>query len=365
MLLTFLSSVENILKQHDRDLSAGPPAQRTEVLGIDYDKRSVTLSDIPRDKETINVVLSLSGNNSGFLAEFEVALKSILLNAPLETDLNIHILADSKALSVLPDIWNQTGIEGSVWKSKIVVTTYSVDAFIKQWSKRIEELYNRKIKKVTRHTIAAYFRLFLNDVLPDSVDHVLYMDTDVVILANLANLWNHIDKNVTLQWGEDHCSGFTIMNVKKIPLIWDVASMVDIEAFSKQLKHKYGDQLILKAVNWTRPEMVAYLPNEWALSIGNGGLWRHTKHLVKYRPQVGMFHFNGGGRSKASYWDGESTPVQRYPDKYGIALYYVNLPWSWALFIGESHITNGEGYKLTIQHRVMVNLNDKDSVVSE
>jgi len=51
---------------------------------------------------------------------------------------------------------------------------------------------------VTRHTIGAYFRLFANDVLPDTVEHIVYMDTDVVVMTNLGDLWERIDRNATL-----------------------------------------------------------------------------------------------------------------------------------------------------------------------
>ena len=43
----------------------------------------------------LHVAFGLSGNHPGFLAEFQVALKSVLLNSPLERDLFVHILADN------------------------------------------------------------------------------------------------------------------------------------------------------------------------------------------------------------------------------------------------------------------------------
>lgn len=46
----------------------------------------------------------LSSNNPGFLFEFEVALKSVLLNAPLKRDLFVHILADQDSFQALDDI---------------------------------------------------------------------------------------------------------------------------------------------------------------------------------------------------------------------------------------------------------------------
>jgi hypothetical protein len=222
VFLANLSSVEHALRRDDHRELFSPLVQtvtRPDAL--------VTSTGIASEKEPIHVMFSLSGSNEGFLAEFEVSLKSVLLNAPLDADLNLHVLADSKALGVLPDIWNRTGIYDSVWRSKITLTTYNVDPFVKKWSRKIEQVYNKPIKNIVRHTIASYFRLFVNDVLPDSVSHVLYMDTDVIIMANLANLWSHIDRSdVIYQWGRDHCAGFVILNVKRVPLIWDVASKV-------------------------------------------------------------------------------------------------------------------------------------------
>lgn len=140
-----------------------------------------------------------------------------------------------------------------------------------------------------------------------------------------------------------------ILNVNKVHTIWEAASQVeDMKKFSQQNNQKYGDQLLLKAANYTRPELVAFLPDGWAMSIANGKLYRHTKHLVTYRPQAGMFHFNGGGRSKDSYFQSETAPIRKYPKSYGLAMYYVNLPWNWALFTGMSKIGNGKGYPLEI-----------------
>jgi lipopolysaccharide biosynthesis glycosyltransferase len=47
--------------------------------------------------------------------------------------------------------------------------------------------------QVSRHTVGAYFRLFLHRFLPSSVEHVLYIDTDLTILANLEALWQIVE----------------------------------------------------------------------------------------------------------------------------------------------------------------------------
>ena len=59
----------------------------------------------PLQVQVVHVTFGLSGNHSGFLAEFEVALKSVLLNAPLELSLHIHILADEDAFASLKEIF--------------------------------------------------------------------------------------------------------------------------------------------------------------------------------------------------------------------------------------------------------------------
>lgn len=37
--------------------------------------------------------------------------------------------------------------------------------------------------------ITCYYRLFLGDVLPESIDRVLYLDADILVQGNLAELW--------------------------------------------------------------------------------------------------------------------------------------------------------------------------------
>ena len=46
------------------------------------------------------------GNHSGFLSELQTSLKSVLLNAPLDTPLEIHFLVDAVAQAALQDIFD-------------------------------------------------------------------------------------------------------------------------------------------------------------------------------------------------------------------------------------------------------------------
>jgi hypothetical protein len=231
-------------------------------------------------RPAVNVLYGLSGSGKDFMAEFEISLKSVLLNAPLNMDLNVHVLADSKAYSSVGKILTSAKLKGSSWPTQITIHVYNVSPYVNKWASVVSKLYRKKIGRVTRHTIGAYFRLFSNQVLPQSVEHVVYMDTDVVVMANLGDLWRRIDRNATYTWGKDHCSGFVVFNVKKLPTIWKMAKEYPFN------KYASGDQFILKQVGKLHPEVVKYLPSEWAISVANGGLWRHAKHIVEYRPKV-------------------------------------------------------------------------------
>ena len=93
----------------------------------------------------MNVAFGLSGNHPGFLLEFETALKSVLLNAPLERELHIHVLADKAAYDSLPGIFNRTDLATWVTRNPISIHAYNItpdlpwleqmnnDTFTKRW----------------------------------------------------------------------------------------------------------------------------------------------------------------------------------------------------------------------------------------
>jgi len=146
-----------------------------------------------------------------------------------------------------------------------------------------------------------------------------------------------------------------VFNVPKIPTIWKLASEFNFK------KYASGDQFILKQVGKLHPEVVAHLPNEWSISIGNG-LWRHAKHIVDYRPKVGMFHFNGQGARKAHWWKNKNGFPYKFSNTFGNAVYYVNLPWTWARFNGESLAAGGKKYSLVIRPKMKKEKKSKEDV---
>ena len=76
----------------------------------------------------------LSGNNPGILSEFEVALKSILLNAPPKHDSFVNILADNTVFTALDDIYNKMELEKWVTRNQIKVHLYhGLHLYAIQW----------------------------------------------------------------------------------------------------------------------------------------------------------------------------------------------------------------------------------------
>jgi hypothetical protein len=113
-----------------------------------------------------------------------------------------------------------------------------------------------------------------------------------------------------------------------------------------------NDQLIFMAFNRTLPEEVVLLPDEWNVEMTS--LWRANDILDQRRNGVGMFHFNGGGASKVSYFQHEQRIIKpKYPGTWDMVEYYIKLPWPWAKYMVECMIDEeggDEGYALTIRH---------------
>lgn len=104
-----------------------------------------------------------------------VTLASLFENNRSE-DITVHIIArdlsddDRKVLNELAQQYGNT------------ICYYTPD------EKMLEGFTIRKFSK--RISMATYYRCILSSLLPESVDKVLYLDCDIVILGSIAPLWN-------------------------------------------------------------------------------------------------------------------------------------------------------------------------------
>ncbi|KAL3912102.1 MAG: hypothetical protein SGILL_007021, partial [Bacillariaceae sp.] len=240
----------------------------------------------------IDVVYGGQGAHPGFLQELQASLKSVLLNAPLDTSLNIHFLVDSEAQRAISETILVHLDDDSTWKTRqpIKITTYNVESYIPQWTRIIDETYQHFPPDLDwyRHTKGAYFRLFAHHILPDSVHQFLYLDSDVVIVANLQHLWRRQvldgpNKAAFFQWGAEWCSGFLVINKDTLGEFWNRVKTYDLvtlknytvrEAQKTVHQKGLGDQFLLRSMAVTEPQLFATLPEEWDVSANDGPWWR-------------------------------------------------------------------------------------------
>jgi len=144
-----------------------------------------------QSKRPVNILLGLCGNRTGFWSEVEVALKSVLMNAPLDSDLQIHFMVDEDAYKPSLEMLDRIDIRSWQTRNQMTIFIYNVQSRIETWNERIRKTWHQypRNREVYRHSVGAYFRLFAKEVLSKDVEHVIYMDSDAVIMANLQELW--------------------------------------------------------------------------------------------------------------------------------------------------------------------------------
>jgi hypothetical protein len=281
----------------------------------------------------IHIVLALSGNNPGFFGEFKVALKSILLSAPHNRDTHVHIISDQKAYDYLPTVWEDTKVDGMEWWRNVTIFPYNVESQLPQWAKVLKNRTNMDLH-------GTYYRLFANKVLPTNVEFALYLDVDVIVLANLNHLFQDLphdlesleDKPLMIMAGAEDgggCAGVMLVNIAKLDKFWEhVNSMNWTE---KQLA--FWDQSMVIEVGKQYPGSVQYLAFPWDLTASEH--WREVEIIDKVRPEAGIFHYNNGNVGDNPFYS--SDFVNESQHGMGLpATYFRDLPWTWVRFMGKS-----------------------------
>ena len=305
----------------------------------------------------------VNNNKRAFsVEEWEVNFKSVLSNAPIDNDIHIHVITNEKATEVINELIEKTHlIKESRWRNKVSLTLYNVESKLDEW----EEFLNKKTRGVTldsRVSIGGYFRLMAHNVLKlnkqHDIDEVVYMDTDVVILSNLNDLMRHMNtthvENESMIWqyaASNANSGFMVLNVKKFDRFWELIDKLP------EIKHG-GDQNLLSMIveEWPNANYRGIIPSEWNIHLGHG--WRRAPHkLYSSGQKIGMVHFTGSygktyfhepgvGLDKNCDYHGRGGDCKGHLDEYhsswGLADYYVRLPWHSLIYFGSSRINNDE-----------------------
>jgi len=90
--------------------------------------------------DTVRVLFGASGSDKDFIAELQVALKSVLLNAPLDRNLEIHYMADEKAFTAIQEMLHHIDIQRWNTRTQISLYVYNTQSHMKEWTQRIDNV---------------------------------------------------------------------------------------------------------------------------------------------------------------------------------------------------------------------------------
>lgn len=120
-------------------------------------------------EKKIDVVFSI---DAGYIQHFCVALTSLLENN-LQSVGRIFLITNIVDKALLQDT-----LSFILSKYKKEVTLLAID-----------DIITKKFKVDSYVSQAAYYRLFLSEILPDGIDKILYLDSDIVVTKNLDSLF--------------------------------------------------------------------------------------------------------------------------------------------------------------------------------
>lgn len=136
--------------------------------------------------------------------------------------------------------------------------------------------------------INCYYRLILQDLLPQNVDKYIYVDSDIIVIGDICEIWNENINEVTLLAAPDNNqriegqlglppntyfnSGFLVFNLKRVREKFPNLFQIYIDVFEKNRdKIKFQDQDIINLAFYelskSHPE-VKMLSRDWNYSTG-------------------------------------------------------------------------------------------------
>jgi len=345
---------------------------------------------------TLHVVQCLSGDATGFIDEWEVNLKSILMNAPSDAHLHIHIIADEKAVAATRKRLEVAHLKSTKWRNKLSLTITNVESQQKTWLTFLESILKSAFRPENERTwfdarigIGGYFRLLAHTIIlnyttpldDDDLRMAVYMDTDVVVMSGLNDFISAIDKVVAERgldengnenyplWTWQENSGFMAMDLVNFERFWTLAKSLkqEIQEHKQPIK---SDQFIMKTIQQHYTDEVGLMPGHWSVNIGHGYRANPALLFEEKKVDAGILHFTG---RFDSYFSGEGIlkycrrgrdchaddlspggDADKMDRTWGRADHYVKLPWDWVKYQGGlSKVRLGDdGHAISIVNRV-------------
>ena len=258
----------------------------------------------------INVCFISDNNYVKYLA---VCMVSILKNANIEDKLRFYILGN-----------NITDIN----KNEILKLKKIKDCeitIIQITEQNFKELPNYNLEYITK---TAYYRYLIADVLKD-IDKIIYLDSDVIVLSSLKNLFDENIENYYLAGVEDICyyfyNKFHCTNYKNF--INSGVLLVNLELWrktniSKTLfdvtkkegnKHLFIDQNVINIVCGKKIKLLDLSWNIQRTFFEVNNLLYHPlkKQIIKSFKNIKIIHYTSIKKPWISY-----TPLRKYFVKY-------------------------------------------------
>lgn len=202
-----------------------------------------------------------------------------------------------------------------------------------------------------RNSLATYYRLFMGDLLPESVNKVLYLDGDIVVNGDLSSLWSTdlSDKAVAVVTDKSRFAenrpkelhypieaGYFNAGVLLINLDYWRANEVGKQCISFLENHseaiKYYDQDVLNAVLWDKKIMLSltfnYQTDFLMKEVFNNENSLKQKAILEAFHAPIVIHFGGGARKPWSiaYY---GKPFQRIWDSYKKISFWSHVPMAY------------------------------------
>ena len=261
----------------------------TDMRGLFSDQPSTNTSYfssspyVQEEKETLHVVFGLMGTTESLYDSWEMALKSVLANAPTDHDLEVHVICDAETGCPLIE-QRMMGYSGhaspsasheekdlplggdirlllqdsnsSRWRNSIKVTLHIASQHQNmKWREFMANIFNHT-EIHSRVSLGGYYRLLFHDLVlnstspPPSYDSRIrklpwiYMDPDVLIMRNLNDLVRFLKEDQAKRTGGSSdtpetstshdneilfyasktflCSGFIAVYPERLPTFWNL-----------------------------------------------------------------------------------------------------------------------------------------------
>ena len=297
---------------------------KSDILGIDYLLQAEKIIETPivsKHADSIKVVFAC---DDGYVMYLSVAIKSLIMNASPHSNYELYIIDDTISL-------NNKKLIKTMEQANVSITFVNIDI-----EKRLLSI-NTKVELGGHITRATYLRLFIPELFKD-FNKVLYLDSDLVVNSDIAELfnielgnnlvggcydiecirWSSYDnaqlcdsfKNTVQVWNNDgynyYNAGVLLLNIKDINAHrWDNNKTFIEYAIEADNTHNFllGDQCLL---NYVFKDMYKVIPMEWNV------VWHSIFHKDVSRLPTSLYnkYITALDNPKILHFTGDRKPWQ-------------------------------------------------------